>query len=63
MSSNTILQDYSSSHPVTASGKMLTDDYYKWYAELVEVPSSLTDKIRWILYRAYTEETGLDPWI
>ncbi|RHZ54577.1 hypothetical protein Glove_426g11 [Diversispora epigaea] len=64
MSSNTILQqDYSSSHPLTASSKMLTDDYYKWYAELDDLPTPLTDKIRLILYRAYTEETGLDPWI
>ncbi|CAJ0835088.1 2183_t:CDS:2, partial [Entrophospora sp. SA101] len=57
------VKDYSSSHPITASGKMLTDDYYKWYAELDDLPSSLTDKIRLILYRAYTEETGLDPWV
>ncbi|KAG9295323.1 hypothetical protein G9A89_021254 [Geosiphon pyriformis] len=41
----------------------LTPEYLDWYAKLVEVPSSLTDKIRLILYRAYTEETGLDPWI
>ncbi|CAG8659649.1 6095_t:CDS:1, partial [Diversispora eburnea] len=64
MSSNTILQqDYSSSHPLTASGKMLTDDYYKWYAELDDLPTPLTDKIHLILYRTYTEETRLDPWI
>ncbi|CAG8595520.1 5272_t:CDS:2 [Diversispora eburnea] len=63
MSSNTILHDYSSSHPIIASGKMLTDDYYKWYAELDDLSTPLTDKIRLILYRAYTEETGLDPWI
>ena len=43
--------------------KALTPEYLDWYAKLVEVPSSLTDKIRLILYRAYTEETGLDPWI
>ncbi|CAG8660949.1 2910_t:CDS:1, partial [Ambispora gerdemannii] len=42
---------------------VLTPEYLDWYAKLVEVPSSLTDKIRLILYRAYTEETGLDPWI
>lgn len=30
---------------------------------MVEVLGSLTDKIRLILYKAYTEETGLDPWI
>ena len=43
--------------------KALTPEYLDWYAKLIEVPSSLTDKIRLILYRAYTEETGLDPWI
>src|SRR5688572_22438424 len=43
--------------------KALTLEYLNWYAKLVELPSSLTDKIRLILYRAYTEETGLDPWI
>src|SRR6266498_5485279 len=43
--------------------KALTSEYLDWYAKLVEVPSSLTDKIHLILYRAYTEETGLDPWI
>ncbi|RHZ69856.1 hypothetical protein Glove_277g14 [Diversispora epigaea] len=43
--------------------KALTPEYLDWYAKLVELPSSLTDKIRLILYRAYTEETGLDPWI
>ncbi|CAJ0903248.1 4706_t:CDS:2, partial [Entrophospora sp. SA101] len=43
--------------------RALTPEYLDWYAKLVEVPSSLTDKIRLILYRAYTEETGLDPWI
>ncbi|RHZ84500.1 hypothetical protein Glove_80g13 [Diversispora epigaea] len=43
--------------------KALTPEYLDWYAKLIEVPSSLTDKIRLILYKAYTEETGLDPWM
>ncbi|CAG8540355.1 4027_t:CDS:1, partial [Paraglomus brasilianum] len=43
--------------------RALTPEYLDWYAKLVEVPSSLTDKIRLILYRAYMEETGLDPWV
>src|SRR6185437_9987485 len=47
----------------TISSKILTDDYCKWHANLVDLPSSQTDKIRLSLYRAYTEETGLDPWI
>ncbi|CAG8649642.1 5113_t:CDS:1 [Ambispora gerdemannii] len=41
----------------------LISEYLDWYAKLIEVPSSLTDKIRLILYRAYTEETELDPWV
>ena len=40
----------------TTSSKILTDDYCKWHANLV-------DKIRSRLYKAYMEETGLDPWI
>jgi len=43
--------------------KALTPDYLDWHAKLVDSPSHLTDKIRSSLYRAYTEETGLDPWI
>ncbi|RIB00758.1 hypothetical protein C2G38_2150741 [Gigaspora rosea] len=43
--------------------KVLTPEYSDWYANLVDLPSSQTDKIRLSLYRAYTEETGLDPWI
>ena len=35
--------------------RALTPEYLDWYAKLVEVPSSLTDKIRLILYRAYTD--------
>ncbi|CAG8590365.1 24913_t:CDS:2 [Cetraspora pellucida] len=41
----------------------LTSEYLDWYAKLIEVPSSLTDKIHLILYRAYMKETGLDLWI
>ncbi|RIB10035.1 hypothetical protein C2G38_2146257 [Gigaspora rosea] len=47
----------------TTSSKILTDDYCKWHANLVDLPSFQTEKIRSRLYRAYTEETGLDPWI
>ena len=47
----------------TTSSKILTDDYCKWHANLVDLPSSQTDKIRSRLYKAYMEETGLDPWI
>ncbi|CAG8726590.1 311_t:CDS:2, partial [Racocetra fulgida] len=37
--------------------------YLNWHAKLVDSPSHLSDKIRLNLYRAYTEETGLDSWI
>jgi len=47
----------------TTSSKMLSDDYCKLHANLVDLPSSQTDKIRSRLYKAYMEETGLDPWI
>ena len=47
----------------TTSSKILTDDCCKWHANLVDLPSFQTEKIRSRLYRAYTEETGLDPWI
>jgi len=47
----------------TTSSKILTDDYCKWHANLVDLPSSQTDEIRSRLYKAYMEETGLDPWI
>ncbi|RHZ81283.1 hypothetical protein Glove_122g45 [Diversispora epigaea] len=43
--------------------KALTPEYLNWHAKLVDSPSHLTDKIRLSLYRAYIEETGLDPWI
>ncbi|CAG8686761.1 9768_t:CDS:2, partial [Ambispora gerdemannii] len=43
--------------------KALTPEYLDWHAKLIDSPSHLTDKIRSSLYRAYTEETELDPWI
>jgi len=43
--------------------KALTPEYLNWHVKLVDLPSHLTDKIRLSLYRAYTEETGLNPWI
>ncbi|CAG8648303.1 3504_t:CDS:2, partial [Paraglomus occultum] len=48
---------------IEITAKILTDDYCKWHANLVDLPSFQTEKIRSRLYRAYTEETGLDPWI
>ncbi|CAG8643980.1 5342_t:CDS:2 [Ambispora gerdemannii] len=48
---------------IEITAKILTDDYCKWHANLVDLPSSQTDKIRSRLYKAYMEETGLDPWI
>ena len=47
----------------TTSSKILSDDYCKWHANLVDLSSSQTDKICSRLNKAYMEETGLDPWI
>ncbi|CAG8644584.1 5825_t:CDS:2, partial [Ambispora gerdemannii] len=47
----------------TISSKILTDDYCKWHANLVDLPSSQTDKICSRLYKAYMEEIELNPWI
>ncbi|CAG8723854.1 7871_t:CDS:1 [Cetraspora pellucida] len=43
--------------------KVLTPEYSDWYANLVDLPSSQTDKICLSLYRTYAEETGLNSWI
>ncbi|CAG8658161.1 3701_t:CDS:1, partial [Paraglomus occultum] len=52
-----------SSDTTSSKYKILTDDYCKWHANLVDLPSFQTDKIRSRLYKAYMEEAGLNPWI
>ncbi len=47
---------------MTESVKILTADYLDWHAKLTGLPSILTDKIRFKLYKRYKKETGLEPW-
>src|SRR5436189_2914890 len=47
---------------MTKSVKILTADYLDWHAKLTGLPSILTDKIRFKLYKRYKKETGNEPW-
>ncbi|RHZ49855.1 hypothetical protein Glove_510g17 [Diversispora epigaea] len=47
----------------TKTDKTLTPEYLEWHAKLTSLPSILTDKIRFTLYKRYKKKTGLDPWI
>ncbi|GBC08743.1 hypothetical protein RclHR1_08350013 [Rhizophagus clarus] len=47
---------------MTESVKILTADYLDWYAKLTGLPSILTDKIRFKLYKRYKKQTGNEPW-
>ena len=47
---------------MTESVKILTADYLDWHAKLTGLPSILTDKIRFKLYKRYKKETGNEPW-
>ena len=42
--------------------KVLTPEYLDWHAKLSGLPSILTDKIRFKLYKTYKKETGIEPW-
>src|SRR6266542_7101951 len=44
------------------SDKILTPEYLDWHAKLTGLPSILTDKIRFNLYKKYKKETGHEPW-
>jgi hypothetical protein len=44
------------------SDKILIPKYLDWYAKLTGLPSILTDKIRFNLYKNYKRETGYEPW-
>ena len=46
----------------TISYKTLTPEYLDWHAKLSGLPSVLTDKIRFKLYKRYKKETGHEPW-
>ncbi len=41
---------------------MLTSEYLDWYAKLTGLPSILTDKIRFNLYKKYRKKTEHEPW-
>lgn len=43
--------------------KDLTPEYLEWHANLIGLPSILTDKFRSRLYKRHKKRTGLDPWI
>src|SRR5256885_15265848 len=47
---------------MTESVKILTANYLDWHAKLTGLPSILTDKIRFKLYKRYKKETGNEPW-
>jgi hypothetical protein len=47
---------------MTESVKILTTNYLDWHAKLTRLPSILTDKIRFKLYKKYKKETGNEPW-
>ena len=47
---------------MTESVKILTADYLDWHAKLTGLPSILTDKIHFKLYKRYKKETGNEPW-
>ena len=47
---------------MTESDKILTRKYLDWHAKLSGLPSILTDKIRFNLYKRYKKETGNEPW-
>ena len=47
---------------MTESDKILTPEYLDWHAKLSGLPSVLTDKIRYKLYKRYKKQTGHEPW-
>ena len=47
---------------MSKSDKVLTPEYLDWHAKLTGLPSILTDKIRFSLYKRYKKETGNKPW-
>jgi hypothetical protein len=47
---------------MTKSAKVLTPEYLDWHAKLSRLPSILTDKFRFNLYKRYKKETGNEPW-
>src|SRR5437764_9230918 len=44
------------------SDKVLTPKYLNWHAKLTGLPSVLTDRIQFSLYKKYKKETEYEPW-
>ena len=47
---------------MSESNKILTPEYLDWHAKLTGLPSILTDKVQFSLYKKYKKETGHEPW-
>ena len=47
---------------MSKTDKILTSEYLDWHAKLSGLPSVLTDKIHFNLYKRYKKETGNEPW-
>ena len=47
---------------MSKSDEILTSEYLDWHAKLTGLPSILTDKIHFKLYKKYKKETGHEPW-
>ena len=47
---------------MTKSNKILTAEYLDWHTKLIGLPSILTDKIYFKLYKRYKKQTGNEPW-
>src|SRR5271166_1898806 len=47
---------------MSKTDKILTSEYLDWHAKLTGLPSILTDKIRFNLYKKYKKEAKHEPW-
>src|SRR5688572_16548056 len=47
---------------MSKTDKILTSKYLDWHFKLSGLPSILTDKIQFSLYKKYKKETGHEPW-
>src|SRR4051795_10215117 len=47
---------------MTKPDKILTPKYLNWHVKLAGLPSILTNKICFKLYKRYKKETGNEPW-
>src|SRR6266540_5416359 len=45
---------------MTKTNKILTSEYLDWHAKLTGLPSVLTDRIQFSLYKKYKKETSLE---